>query len=113
MRRGRFIAGTIMFFGLAQNTPTEGTYRLLKTVRVGGQGAFDTAFTDNVGRRLYIPRRAPVGSQFSISIPRNQSARSRRLPQRRRYRCKVRAWIREQQTCRDVGRQDFEDHQDN
>jgi DNA-binding beta-propeller fold protein YncE len=48
-----------MFFCLAQNTPAEGPYRLLKTVRVGGQGTFDTAFADNVGRRLYIPRKGP------------------------------------------------------
>jgi len=28
-------------------------------VKVGGEGTFDTAFADNVGRRLYIPRKGP------------------------------------------------------
>ncbi|MBV9747165.1 MAG: hypothetical protein JO099_25670 [Acidobacteriia bacterium] len=60
MRRGLFIAGTIVFWGLAQNISAEGTYRLLKTVRVGGQGTFDTAFADVVNRRLYIPRKGPA-----------------------------------------------------
>jgi len=59
MRGFAFIAGTIFFFGLAQITPTEGAYRLLKTMKIGGEGTFDTAFADVPGRRLYIPRKNP------------------------------------------------------
>jgi hypothetical protein len=34
-------------------------YKLSKTVKVGGEGTFDTAFADVEGRRLYIPRKNP------------------------------------------------------
>jgi DNA-binding beta-propeller fold protein YncE len=44
-------------FGLAQ----EGPYRVLKTVKVGGDGGFDYIYADGDGRRLYIPRIDPNG----------------------------------------------------
>jgi len=52
------MAGIAMaaFVGLAQ---TGGPYKVSKTVRVGGPGTFDTALADTIGRRLYIPRKAP------------------------------------------------------
>jgi hypothetical protein len=59
MRGLAFVAGTIFLFGLAQNTPSEGAYRLLKTMKIGGEGTFDTAFADVGARRLYIPRKNP------------------------------------------------------
>jgi DNA-binding beta-propeller fold protein YncE len=40
---------------LAQ-TPSAGSYKVLKTVKVGGDGGFDYVYADVVGRRLYIPR---------------------------------------------------------
>jgi DNA-binding beta-propeller fold protein YncE len=59
MRLFQLIAGIALLFPLAQSTPAEGPYRVLKTVKVGGEGTFDTAFADTAGRRLYIPRKGP------------------------------------------------------
>jgi hypothetical protein len=53
--------------GLAQQAPTAGPYKVLKTAKVGGEGGFDYIFADVEGRRLYIPRRAPTGlSVFNL-----------------------------------------------
>jgi len=56
-------AGIAMFasMGLAQHAPTGGPYKLLKTVKVGGEGGFDYIFADAKSRRLYIPRGGPTG----------------------------------------------------
>jgi DNA-binding beta-propeller fold protein YncE len=35
---------------------SSGSYRILRTAKVGGTGGFDYVFADAVGRRLYIPR---------------------------------------------------------
>jgi hypothetical protein len=40
--------------GLAQQA---GPYKVLKTAKVGGEGAWDYIYADAAGRRLYIPRR--------------------------------------------------------
>jgi YVTN family beta-propeller protein len=42
--------------GLAQQTGTDGPYKVLKTAKVGGEGGFDYIYADVAGRRLYIPR---------------------------------------------------------
>ena len=53
--------------GSAQQAPTGGPYKVLKTAKVGGDGGFDYIFADVEGRRLYIPRRAPTGlSVFNL-----------------------------------------------
>jgi YVTN family beta-propeller protein len=39
----------------AQRGP-EGPYKVLRTVRAGGEGGFDYVYADAPGRRLYIPR---------------------------------------------------------
>jgi hypothetical protein len=44
-------------FGLAQ----EGPYKLLKTVKVGGDGEFDFISADSIQRHLYVTRRGPNG----------------------------------------------------
>jgi DNA-binding beta-propeller fold protein YncE len=63
MRRSFLVvaAGIAMsaFMGLAEKAPTDGPYRVLNTVKVGGAGTFDTVLADTVGRRLYIPRKGP------------------------------------------------------
>lgn len=46
----------VAFIGLAQQTSTTGSYKLLKTAKVGGDGGFDYVYADVAGRRLYIPR---------------------------------------------------------
>ena len=66
---GRFSATVILAaciamlasVGFAQNTPTAGPNKILKTARVGGEGGFDYIFADAVGRRLYTPRNGPMG----------------------------------------------------
>ena len=42
--------------GFAQQAPTAGPYKILKTVKVGGDGGFDYVYADSAGRKLYIPR---------------------------------------------------------
>jgi DNA-binding beta-propeller fold protein YncE len=46
---------TFALIGLAQQV---GPYKVLKTVRVGGEGGWDYIYADTEGRRLYIPRGA-------------------------------------------------------
>jgi hypothetical protein len=46
--------------GLAQQASTTGPYKVLKTVKVGGDGGFDYVYADPVGRRLYVPRSGPT-----------------------------------------------------
>jgi hypothetical protein len=45
----------------AQPGPADGPYKVLKTAKVGGDGAFDYISADVAARRLYIPRRDPSG----------------------------------------------------
>jgi DNA-binding beta-propeller fold protein YncE len=45
--------------GLAQ-APAAGPYKVLKTAKVGGSGAYDYVFADSDGRRLYIARTGPM-----------------------------------------------------
>ena len=42
--------------GLAQQAPSPGPYKVLKTVKVGGAGGYDYVNADADGRRLYIAR---------------------------------------------------------
>src|ERR1700676_3893505 len=45
----------------AQQAPTAGHYKVLKTVKVGGDGGFDYVYADAAGRRLYVPRPGTPG----------------------------------------------------
>jgi hypothetical protein len=47
--------------GLAQQAPTAGPYKIMKTAKVGGDGGFDYVNADTAGRRLYVPRSGPTG----------------------------------------------------
>ena len=47
-------------FGLTQQASTTGPYKVLKTVKVGGDGGFDYVYADAAGRRLYVPRSGPT-----------------------------------------------------
>src|SRR5580698_9935582 len=46
---------------MAQTAPTEGPYKVLKTVKVGGDGGFDYISADVENRRLYVPRSGAMG----------------------------------------------------
>ena len=40
----------------AQEGAEQGSYKVLKTEKVGGDGGFDYVYADSQGRRLYVPR---------------------------------------------------------
>jgi DNA-binding beta-propeller fold protein YncE len=48
-------------FGQAQRASPTGPYKVLRTVRVGGDGGFDYVYADPAARRLYVPRSGPSG----------------------------------------------------
>src|SRR5438046_7641232 len=54
--------------GLTQHPPPSGPYKVLKTVRAGGEGNWDYIYADVAGRRLYIPRRAPLESTIRTRL---------------------------------------------
>jgi DNA-binding beta-propeller fold protein YncE len=43
-------------------TPSVAPYKVLKTVKVGGEGGFDYVTADSDARRLYVARSGPAGS---------------------------------------------------
>ena len=43
------------------STSSTGPYKVLKTVKVGGDGGFDYVYADSANRRLYIPRLGATG----------------------------------------------------
>ena len=51
--------------GLAQQAPATGPYKVLKTVKAGGDGGFDYVYADVAERRLYVPR---TGQNPRISV---------------------------------------------
>jgi DNA-binding beta-propeller fold protein YncE len=62
MRRSLFIATVVIaFFATAAVVAIarqDGPYKVLRTVKVGGEGGFDYIYADVNARRLYIPRGA-------------------------------------------------------
>ncbi|HZZ31286.1 MAG TPA: hypothetical protein VFE10_04760 [Phenylobacterium sp.] len=49
----------------AQTPAAAGPYKLIKTVKVGGDGGFDYVYADATGRKLYVPRSGP-GARISV-----------------------------------------------
>lgn len=45
--------------GMAQQAARP--YKVIKTVKAGGEGGFDYVFADSDGRKLYVPRSGPTG----------------------------------------------------
>jgi len=62
MRRVSLILAAVVtmvpFSSLAQQA---GPYKVLQTVKVGGEGGFDYVYADDAGRKLYVPRSGPSG----------------------------------------------------
>ena len=58
----RFCLVFTMFavFGLAQQAPAGGSYKVLKSAKVGGEGGYDYVSLDIEARRLYIARTGPT-----------------------------------------------------
>jgi hypothetical protein len=59
---------------LAQEAPTAGPYKVLKTAKVGGDGGFDYVYADDAGRRLYIARGGPSGRVSVFNLDTLESA---------------------------------------
>ncbi len=58
----RLTVGTALLasIGLAQQAPSTGPYKVLKTAKVGGSGGYDYVNADVDQRRLYIARTGPM-----------------------------------------------------
>jgi YVTN family beta-propeller protein len=52
------VVAIVPFSGWAQQA---GPYKVLQTVKVGGEGGFDYVYADDAARKLYVPRLGPQG----------------------------------------------------
>src|SRR5215470_20430315 len=59
----------VVVVGLAQQPSAAGPYKVLKTVRAGGEGNWDYIYADPAGRRLYIPRRGSAAVPATDTRP--------------------------------------------
>ena len=60
--------GFAVAVGLAQQHSSTGPYKVLKTLKAGGEGNWDYIYADVAGRRLYIPRRGGAGVTTRLTI---------------------------------------------
>jgi len=60
------LAGLVLVlpFAIAQQSP--GRYKILKTVKAGGEGGYDYIFADSAARRLYVPRGGQNAGQVMV-----------------------------------------------
>src|SRR5215469_8875859 len=56
--------GVLASIAAAQDATSTGSYKVLKTSKVGGEGGYDYIFADIEGRRLYVPR----GRQSGLTV---------------------------------------------
>src|SRR6476659_911294 len=71
-RTALLVAGVLLLLtsvGLAFQAQSDGPYKVLKTVRVGGEGGTDYIYADPVGRRLYITRGATQAREATATTP--------------------------------------------
>src|SRR5690349_21446315 len=54
--------------GLAQHDASSGPYKMLKKLKIGGEGGFDYISADVEGRRLYVPRNGPMGQLMVFNL---------------------------------------------
>ena len=60
--RAAMIVGVFLFAMASPAEPEDSnSYRVIKSIRVGGEGGFDYLSTDVEARRLYIPRSGSAG----------------------------------------------------
>jgi DNA-binding beta-propeller fold protein YncE len=55
-----------LIFATALSLFAQGPYKVVKTAKVGGAGAFDYVYADSAGRRLYIPRTGNPGARITV-----------------------------------------------
>ncbi len=63
-----FLATTMVILSSMAWARQSGSYKVLKTAKVGGEGGWDYIYADVAGRRLYIPRRGAPPVQTRLSI---------------------------------------------
>lgn len=68
------VSAGVLATGLAILATAQGPYKVLKTVKVGGDGGFDYVYADADGRRLYIPRSGQNGRITVFNLDTLQSA---------------------------------------
>jgi DNA-binding beta-propeller fold protein YncE len=51
---------------LAQQAPTDGPYKVINSLKVGGAGGWDYCYADADGRKLYIPRSGGSTSRVTV-----------------------------------------------
>lgn len=56
-----FSFAALMTVTFVQQHQNGGPYKILRTVKVGGEGGFDYVYADDTGRKLYVPRNGPAG----------------------------------------------------
>src|SRR5436309_14434267 len=86
--RGRFMnqirlavaltAGMTMtaFMGSAQNAPSGGLHKVLKTAKAAGEGGYDYIFAYSEAHRLYVPRGGPAGRLTVFDLDTLEPART-------------------------------------
>ena len=62
---------------VAQQPATNGPWKVLKSVRVGGEGGYDYIYADVAGRRLYIPRGGSRAIPATDSTPAREAVPGR------------------------------------
>ena len=60
-----FATGITLIAALALAAQSTGPYKVLKSVKAGGNGGFDYVYADSAARQLYIPRGAVQGDSSS------------------------------------------------
>ena len=104
-------AGSIV---LARPSSNTGSYKVLKTAKVGGEGGFDYIFADVEGRRLYVPRNGPMGQLMVFNLDTLEPAGTIAECQsgRRHRRSQIAPRILHHKADHDVGREHLESDQD-
>lgn len=70
------LAGGLIVFAavsVAQDSSSSGPYKVLKTIKAGGEGGFDYIYADQNGHKLYIPRMGNPGRVTVFNLDTLQS----------------------------------------
>jgi hypothetical protein len=61
---------------LAQHDSASGPYKVIKKIKIGGEGGFDYITSDVENRRLYVPRNGPMGELMVFNLDTLEAAGS-------------------------------------
>ena len=62
----RFVSAAVIVLSACAAFAQEGSYKVVKTVKAGGDGGYDYVYADVDGRRLYIPRSGQTGPRITV-----------------------------------------------